>query len=193
MFEAFKIYLKVQAGIADGDIELICSKATLRVVRRKEHLLQHGDVCKFKGFVLSGMLRTYTVKADGSEHILQFTPENFWITEPQSYDTGEPSIYCIDALEHSEVMLWTKKDFDEIRKQIPVFQEYSLSIIARNSYLNRQRILSAISTTAEERYEEFMQNNPNIAARVPLHMVASYLGVSRETLSRIRHVMAKAK
>ncbi|MDB5156295.1 MAG: putative transcriptional regulator, Crp/Fnr family, partial [Mucilaginibacter sp.] len=86
---------------------------------------------------------------------------------------------------------WTKKDFNYLFDNIPSLKVYSDRLISTNLYRTRQRVFSALSATAEEKYEEFIETYPNILARVPLHMIASFLGVSRETLSRIRHAQVK--
>lgn len=191
MFAEFDKYLKQHAGLCDADIELMWAMAIKRTMQRKELLLQEGEVCRYKGLVIKGVLRTYRTKEDGSEHIIQFAPENFWTIDPESYDMESPSRYNIDALENSEVLLWTKKSFEELRRSIPALKTFADKIIATNIYLNRQRIFSAISSTAEEKYDEFVRTHPDIFVRVPLHMVASYLGVSRETLSRIRNAQVR--
>ena len=122
---------------------------------------------------------------------MQFSPENSWTIDPESYDKLTPSFYNIDALEYSEVVMWTKKDFNYLCDNIPEMKAYPEKLMSGNLYLTRQRIFNAISTTAEEKYDEFIKTYPDILTRVPLHMVASFLGVSRETLSRIRHAKVK--
>jgi CRP-like cAMP-binding protein len=186
MFGEFETFIKAHTSLCGDDIKLIRSLAIEKVVRRKELLLQEGEVCRYKIFVSKGLLRTFSTKEDGSEHILQFSPQNSWTTDPESYDNFTPSHYNIDALENSELILWTKKDFDYLFANVSGLKDYSEKLIARNLYMVRQRILSAISATAEEKYDEFIKNYPDVFSRVPLHMVASYLGVSLKTLSRIR-------
>ncbi len=191
MFAKLETYLKEKATFLDADLRLIQSLATVKTLRRKQVLLNAGEVCRYKTFVAQGFLRTYRTKNDGSEHIIQFSPENTWAIDPESYDNLIPSLYNIDALEDSEVILWTKKDFDQLLIQIPQLKLFAERLISRNIYLNRERVFNTISSTAEEKYDEFIKTNPDIFSRVPLHMVASYLGVSRETLSRIRHAQVK--
>lgn len=187
----FETYIKAQADLSDRDIALILSLADKRTLKRKEFLLREGEVCRHKAFICKGLLRVYRTKADGSEHILKFPAENNWSVEPDSYDNATPSNYSIDALEDCEVLLWPKKDFNYLLDSVPALKLFSQRIISDNIYSTQQRVFSAISSTAEERYDEFIQAYPNIMARVPLHIVASYLGVTRETLSRIRNAQVK--
>jgi CRP/FNR family transcriptional regulator len=187
MLTVFKTYIQQQAALTDEEVELMYAAAIKRSLRRKEPLLREGEICRYKAFVLKGLLRIYRTKEDGGEYIIQFSPENNWNVEPESYDKTTPSKYNIDALEPSEVLLWARNDFVALQDRIPKLKAFSQRVIADNIYLNRQRVYSTISSSAEEKYDEFIKSYPGVFARVPLHMVASYLGVTRETLSRIRH------
>ena len=191
MFAEFERYIKTQAGLTDADIKLLRDTAVERTLRRKEFLLQQGEICRYKTFVSKGFLRTYRTTEDGSEHIMQFSPENSWTTDPESLEKLIPTHSNIEALEPSELVMWTKKDFQYLFDNIPALKTYSDKLITRNLYNTRQRVFSALSANAEEKYDEFIKMYPGILTRVPLHMVASFLGVSRETLSRIRHVQVK--
>lgn len=187
MFARFEDYIRTHANLSDEDIALMRSLAIAKIMRRKEFLYQQGEVCRYKVFVEKGMLRSYASREDGSEHIIQFSPEDSWITDPESFHHATPSTCSIDALEPSEVILWTKKDFGHLMASIPGLKKFSEELVSRSNIIIRQRVLTTISSSAEEKYDEFVKHYPDIFARVPLHMVASYLGVSRETLSRIRH------
>ncbi|MBS7563691.1 Crp/Fnr family transcriptional regulator [Mucilaginibacter sp. Bleaf8] len=191
MLAEFETYLKTQANFTDDEVKQICSSAECKKLRRKEVLLREGDVCRYKIFVCKGLLRTYSTKPDGSEYIMGFAPEHRWTTDPESYHKQVPAAFTIDALEDSEVLLWNKVNFDGLYVSVPRLKEFSENIITQNLYRSQRRILSTISSSVEERYDEFVSTYPDIFARVPLHMVASYLGVSRETLSRIRHAQVK--
>jgi len=191
MIAEFERYIKGKIKLSEEDLELIRSVAVEKTVRRKQFLLQQGEVCRHKIFICKGLLRTYRTRADGSEHVMMFSPETWWATDPESLNNQTPSLYYIDALEDSEVLLWTKKDFAMLCAQIPGLKAYSEKLIATNLNIGRQRIFSALSASAEEKYDEFVASYPNVFARIPLHMVASYLGVSLKTLSRIRQAQLK--
>ena len=159
-------------------------------LRKKQYLLQEGDVCRYIAFVEKGMLRSYTVDEKGSEHILQFAFEGWWISDQFSFFTGEPSIYNIDAFEDSELLLLTRQSEEELMARLPQFERY-FRILLQNSLINLQRRMSAsLSKSAEARYEDLIQSCPTIPQRVPQHMMASFLGITPETLSRIRKSMA---
>jgi len=193
MFHEFETYFKEQAHLCDDDIELMRSRAVEKALRRREVLVHQGDVCRYKIFVTKGLLRAYTTREDGSEHIMHFSPENSWFTDPESFANATPSDYTIEALEHSEVILWTKNDLRYLVSNIPALKAYFDKLIYKSGTTLRHRLHNTISLTTEEKYEDFVKNHADIYARVPLHMVASYLGVTRETLSRIRGTQAIRK
>ncbi|MFT3822841.1 MAG: Crp/Fnr family transcriptional regulator [Chitinophagaceae bacterium] len=187
MTTGFETYLRTHTTLGDEEIQQIIATATPRALQRNELLLQEGQVCRHKTFVVKGLLRNFGIITDGSEHILQFSTENSWTLDAESYDRGTPSLFNIAAVEPSEILLWTKADFDRLLADIPGLQNFSQQLISRSGYNNRQRLFSTLSATPEEKYKAFVQANPDLLARLPLHMIASYLGISLKTLTRIRH------
>lgn len=155
-------------------------------LRKKQYLLQEGDVSKYQAFVEKGMLKSYTVDEKGTEHILQFASEGWWMADLSSYLTNEPSVMNIDALEDAELLLLTKDSWDQAMKKIPALEHYFRIIIQNHLVATQKRLLQSLSETAEEKYHRFLATYPECAQRMPQHMIASYLGVTRETLSRIR-------
>ncbi|UAY55653.1 Crp/Fnr family transcriptional regulator [Arachidicoccus terrestris] len=192
MFEVFATYLKQKAELSDPEMEMVRAVTISKRLRKRQYLLQEGDVCHYNCFVAKGCLRNYRVSEDGTEHILRFALENWWLSDQESYNNNTPSKNNIDALEDSELLLIDKDDFNGLVEAIPRFRELRDKLKARSYDVSQNRIMSNLSDTTEERYATFMKSYPNIFNRVPLHMIASYLGVSRETLSRIRNRNAKA-
>ena len=159
-------------------------------LRKRQYLLQEGDVCKYQAFVVKGILRSYTIDEKGAEHILQFAPEGWWITDLFSYLTGEPSNFTIDTLEEAELLLITRTDWEELMRKVPKLEHYFRVLIQNHLIATQRRLLQTLSQTAEEKYLCFAQMYPACMQRVPQHMIASYLGITRETLSRLRKQMA---
>jgi len=186
MFDTFRKYLQDKIGLTDRDYDLIESVSLFKKFRKRQYLLQAGDVCRFNAFVLKGFLRLYYLDDKGHEHIMQFAPENYWTGDRESMDSGLPSKYDIDAIEDSEILLLKKEDFDMLRKTVPAFNEFVNDTLKKNVVVLQERIHASISLSADEKYNNFILKFPSISNRVPLHMVASYLGVSAETLSRVR-------
>lgn len=191
MLENFEAYIMAKVPFTQEELQLVRSLAIEKKLRKKQFLLQEGDVCRYKTYISKGLLRTYLLKDDGTEYIMRFACENAWCIDHESYNNQTPSKYNIDALEGTELVMWTKENFDHLLNTIPAFKLLSDKIKEVSHDANLDRILMNISSTNEEKYQYFIASFPNVFNRVPLHMVASYLGVSRETLSRIRHAQLK--
>lgn len=191
MFEVFRKYLDNRINISDEDFNYIISFASIKRLRKKQYLLQEGDVWKYNAFILKGCMRVYTVDDKGLEHTLSFAVENWWTGDRESLLSGQPARFNLDAIEDSEVLLINKGDFDQICKKLPDFNNMVHEIIQKSFIASQNRIQSVISYTAEEKYLDFVKKYPDFAMRVPQHMIASYLGVTAETLSRVRKVSAK--
>ena len=186
MFKHFEKYITEKAALTKDELQLARSLSTERKLRKRQLLLHEGEVCRYKAFVTKGLLRTYSIKNDGTEHIMRFSPENWWTVDPESFNSQAPSKYNIEALEDTDLILWTRESFMELCTAVPAFKSFSEKLISSAIDASQNRVLMHISYTAEEKYREFISSFPDVFGRVPLHMVASYLGVSRETLSRIR-------
>ncbi len=191
MFENFEQLILSETTLTKDELKKVCSFTTLKKLRRKQLLLHEGEICRHKIFVVKGLLRNYSTKDDGTEYNMRFTPENYWTIDAASYNNRQPSKLNIEALENTEVLLWQKEDMESLFAAIPAFKLYSEKLIAGSLDASQKRVLMNISFTPEEKYQEFITSFPDIFQRVPLHMVASYRGVSRETLSRVRHARIK--
>ena len=193
MFDTFRKYLEDKIVLTGQHYKLIESVVSFKKLRKHQYLLQEGDVCRFNMFVCKGFLRLYYLDDKEQEHIIQFAPQNYWTGDRESMDAGLPSKYNIDAIEDSEVMLLKKEDFEMIRKTIPAFNDFVNDTLRKNIAVLQERIHVSISFSAEEKYSNFISKYPSIGNRVPLHMIASYLGISAETLSRVRSQISKKK
>jgi CRP-like cAMP-binding protein len=186
MYELFFKKLNEKIELTDEEQEIIKSYLTPKKLRKKQYLLQAGDVCKTIAFVEKGALRAYSTDEKGNEHIIQFAIEGWTISDLYSFMTGEPATYHIDALEDSELVLITKSAQDEILKQVPKYETYTRLQLTGAYLAMQKRLTSIISLPLEERYLDFLKTYQDIAQRVPQHMIASYMGLKPETLSRVR-------
>lgn len=191
MFAEFEAYIREKSNLTAQQVQLMLSTAVKRTLRKNEVYLHEGDICRHKAFVTKGLLRGYRIKEDGTEHLISFAMQYWWTVDPDSYHYQTPSNYIIDALEDTELILWTKDHFDQLMENIPQLKNFSDQLVSRNYSLARERVFKALSASPEEKYDDFIKTYPEIFARVPLHMVASYIGVSRKTITRIRHAQLK--
>ncbi|MBC6989447.1 Crp/Fnr family transcriptional regulator [Hymenobacter sp. BT491] len=191
MFEVFEAYLRAKISLTDEELELIRAAATVKHLRKWQYLAQAGERWHSHCFVCQGCLRLYRVDEKGQEHIISFAVENGWIGDRQSLLSGEPAQSNVDALEDSTVLLFTDESFQQLFRRIPAFQDMINAILARSFNVIQDRIHAAISYSAEEKYQDFLRTSPHLANRVPLAMIASYLGMTAETLSRVRKQLAR--
>lgn len=189
------LYKKISGLISITDKEFdFCKTLFLpKKLRKRQYLLQEGDVCKYNTFVTNGLLRSYTIDDKGTEHILQFAFEGWWIGDISSFLTEQPSQFNIEALEACELLLLTKSSMDLLLEKIPAFEHYFRILFQNNLIATQKRLMGSLSETAEEKYTSLINNYPGCLQRIPQHMIASYLGITRETLSRIRKQMATRK
>jgi CRP-like cAMP-binding protein len=143
--------------------------------------------------VEKGILRSYTVDEKATEHIVQFAMEGWWIGDHYSFITGEPSAYTIDALEDAELLLITAVSMEQMFEKIPKMERYFRILLQNNMIAMQRRVLASLSLSSEEKYTRLVNTYPDIIQRVPQHMIASYLGITPETLSRIRKQMLPNK
>jgi CRP-like cAMP-binding protein len=193
MFELLFQKVDEKIELTQHEKELSKTFFTPKKIRKKQYLLQEGDVCKYAAFVEKGFLRCYTVDDKGNEHILQFAFEGWWMADQYSFLTNTPSRYNIDALEDSELLLLTKQAEEEMLHKIPKLERYFRILLQNNVIATIQRLESSLNDTAEEKYNRLLKNCPTIAERVPQHMIASAMGITPETLSRIRKQMSVRK
>lgn len=190
MFEFLHNKVNETISITDEEFEYAKTLFIPKKLRKKRLLLEDGDPCIYTTFVEKGLLRSFNIDERGNEHILQFGMEGWWIADLYSFLTGEPSEYNIEALEDSELLLITKSSWDLLLDQVPVFERYFRILIQNNLINTQRRLMGTMTTTAEERYIKLVKAFPNISQRVPQHMIASYIGVTPETLSRLRGQIA---
>jgi CRP-like cAMP-binding protein len=181
----------ISTPLTDYQIELIKDTFVAKRIRKKQYFLQEGDVCKFAAFIVKGAMRQYSVDDKGAEHIIHLYIENWWACDRESFIMLTPSIYNIDAWEDTDVLLMTKADYIKLSQPIPALIEMSRNLDDRNYIATQKRLNASISLSAEKRYEDFVSYYPEFLQRFPQHIIASYLGITNVTLSRVRKSATK--
>jgi len=187
MWELFVNNLaKHEVVLLPEELEIIQSLFKHKKFRKRQYILQQGEPSRYTHFVIKGLTRTYEVDENGQEHILFFSPEDWWIGDLFSFLTGQPASYNIDCLEDTEVLQITRSDMQRMYQEVPKMNFY-FRVLTEKAYIATvRRLYSSLSKTAAERYEEFIQKYPNIEQRVPDLQIASFLGITPQSLSRIR-------
>ena len=193
MYELFFQKFNEKVPLTAEEEAFIKQFLTPKKLRKKQYFLQEGEVCKYTAFVEKGALRAYVLDEKGDEHITAFALEGWSISDIASFLKGEPASLNIDALEDCELVLTTKAAHEELMLKMPKYETY-MRIMVTNAYIALQkRITNMISLPLEERYKAFTQFHQNIFQRVPQHMIASFMGLSPETLSRVRSRLSTKK
>ena len=187
MFERFEEYIKKTIPeLTEEEIRLMESRCSVRTLLKKEFLLREGEICNDKTFIMKGLFRIFSVGENRAEHILRFVDAGNWIIDPESYFKRLPSKYNIDAIEPAEIVLFQRDEFRFLNDQILALNKHNERIFKESVLVLQEQLHMTISGTSKERYQHFIETHPLVFHRIPLHMIASHLGLSRETLTRIR-------
>lgn len=186
----FLQYLSSHLQLDEKELYPIVSECSFQSVPKGTFLLQVNQHINHGFFVESGLLRQYSIDQKGKEHTISFAPENWFVTDRESVFFNEPSKYFIQAQEDTEVVLIDENYEQSLSQKIPNFSEFNAKLLHNNIRHQQERIDLLLSATAEERYLHFINMYPDILLRVPQIMVASYLGITPESLSRVRKDLA---
>lgn len=187
----FKTYLTSNVGTLEALTKELLSHCNQLEVNKGTYLLQEGEVNSKTYFVENGLLRQFSIDEKGKEHILQFAPENWFISNRESAFLNKPSSYFIEAIEDSTVFVAEKELFEILSKDNPQFIDFNTQLLHRHIASLQKRVTQLQSDSAQERYLDFIQTYPDVLLRVPQTYVASYLGITPESLSRVRKELAK--
>lgn len=191
MFQSIDNYVSRCLVLDPGDLEFFHAILKPVSLKKKEWLLREGEVAEHEAFVVKGCLRKYCIDDDGSEIVLQFAVENWWIGDIASFVDQRPTHVNIQALEDSELLLIHHEDKEALFQKVPAFERMFRLMVQRNLVVLQERFVATLAQPADLRYQAFVEKYPEIVQRVPQHYIASYLGITPEFLSRVRARMAK--
>lgn len=193
MSELLRKHINKRVSLTEKEFKTFLQFFKPRTVRKRQFLLQEGDVCKRLAFVLHGCLREYTVDPKGDEHVLSFAVQDWWISDLNSFLSGTVSSHNIDAIQDSEVLMLDKDDRERLLEAVPKVERFFRLLLEANYVATHRRIQQMLTASAEERYLSFTKTYPNLVEQVPQGQIASYLGITPQSLSRIRKELANKR
>ncbi len=184
--ESLLNYISKYIDLNEEEQAILLSKIKYRKYLKGQYILQQGDVCKYSCFILKGCTKTFHQDKEGQEHIITFCIEDWWAADIASFIGQDPSDYNIQCVETTEVLQFSYAEQEELFQEIPKMERLFRKMLERALISSQKRIVRNFSLTAKERYLYFKQQFPTIEQRIPQYMIASYLGITKEFLSKIK-------
>ncbi|BAV05321.1 cAMP-binding domain of CRP or a regulatory subunit of cAMP-dependent protein kinases [Filimonas lacunae] len=172
--------------LTNAEFDYILSHFQVKKFKKHAIIIQPGDAVYLEYFVEKGLLKTFTIDNDGKEYILQFAMENWWVSDYQAYQTGERAIYTIQCLEDVELLCLSQQDRNKLYEEMPKFERFARLKVTSGFLHTQKRVMALLQNDTLSRYKQLLEQYPSLFQRVPKSMIAAYLGVSRETLSRLQ-------
>jgi CRP/FNR family transcriptional regulator len=185
MFDELRRYLNENGNFTEAEMLEIERLAIPKFFKKGQFILRAGEVCRYHTFIRVGCVKVYRLDESGREHIVKFGTEKWWVSDRESLLSGKPGESYIETLE-TEVLQWSNDNFEALFKSVPAFDDMFKILMSKALTAQSNRVYTSISSTAEEKYNDFVKKYPTLPSRVPLNMIAAFLGVTRETLTRIR-------
>lgn len=186
MYEIFKAYLNRYISISENEWQIIRSKLYMEKAQKGEILLSINQVCRNAYFIVEGAMRTFYIQENGNEATRLILFENETMAALSSFINQQPSEEALQALENCRLLRMSRQDFYELLQLIPKWETYFRMRLEAAQILNTWRMESFLSMDAKNRYMCLLQNKPEMVQRLPNHIIASYLGITQESLSRIK-------
>ncbi|GAA3589976.1 Crp/Fnr family transcriptional regulator [Flavivirga amylovorans] len=179
-------YINKYVSLTEVEEKILLSKVIYRSYLKGQYIVQQGDVCKYECFVLSGCTKTFHVDNEGQEHIVMFSIEDWWTADMGSFVTQTPADYNVQCLEKTELIMFSYDIIEDLYAAIPKLERFFRQIIQKAFIASQKRIIRNFSLSAKDRYVYFRDQYPKIEQRIPQYMIASYLGITKEFLSKIK-------
>lgn len=189
--ETLKAYFLKRIETAEEDAVIFASYFEETRVKKGQYIVQPGFTARYKIFVLEGAVRAFVLDKEGNDHTISLAIEEWWITDVNSFVYQQPATMYVVALEDSRLLQISYEQEAEMRRLNPIYEAFFRHQYERSLAFLQRRMITNLTLSAEERYLQYLQAYPSIAARVPLYALASYLGMTRQFLSRIRNKQAK--
>jgi len=179
-------YMSKYITLTQEEEDILVSKVLYKKYLKGQYIVQQGDVCKYSGFVISGCTKTFYVDEEGQEHIVMFSIEDWWASDMGSFVTQTPADFNVQCLENTELIMFSHDNIEELYAAIPKLERFFRQIVEKGLAASQKRIVRSFSLSAKEQYLHFRNQYPKIEQRIPQYMIASYLGITKEFLSKIK-------
>ena len=179
-------YIAKYVNLTNAEEDFLTSRLTSRKYLKGQYILNHGDISKMQCFIISGCTKMFYLDGNGQEHIIMFSIEDWWTSDLGSFISQTPSDFNVQCLENTEIIEFSYDNIEEIFLEIPKLERFFRKVIEKAFVASQKRIIRNFSLTAKERYVIFRNNYPKIEQRIPQYMIASYLGITKEFLSKIK-------
>lgn len=179
-------HINARVNISEDEFAVIYRQFEKLEFSKKERIIKPNQIVDFKFFVLKGCLRSYFIDLDGNERTVQFAIEDWWIGDYSAYFTGNRSTLNVECIEDCTLLRVKKENWERLFKEIPKLESYARIQLERGLAANHQRDINNHTMSTREKYEEFITSYPKIEQRIKNYHIASYLGITPESLSRIR-------
>jgi len=186
MIEAIVTHMKKHISLNEAEEDFLVSMLEVKDVKKKEHLLHAGEICRHNYFITKGCFRLYLITQKGAEQVIQFGIENWWITEYSSLKSGKPSDFYLQATENAQVVVLATEKEEELFRNIPQLERYFRLVLEKAYSAQLNRIHYIFNLTGEEQYNMMVAKYPAFVQRIPQYMLASFLGITPEFLSMLR-------
>ena len=185
-FKPLLDYINRVVALTEEEESILGSLISYRKLLKGQYFLQQGDVCKFSGFVISGCTKTFYVDEEGQEHVVMFSIEDWWTSDMGSYISQKPADFNVQCLENTELIQFSYENQQQMMREIPKLERFFRIIVERAFVASQKRIVRNMSMSAKDRYLLFRNEYPKIEQRIPQYLIASYLGITKEFLSKIK-------
>ena len=189
--QKFLEYLSRYVNLTSEEEEVVLSKLQSRKYLKGQYVVQQGDICRVESFVLSGCTKTFYVDKAGQEHIIMFSVEDWWTGDIGSFITQSPADYNVQCLEDTELLQFSFDGMEELCTELHQMERFFRLLMQNALVAAQKRIVGISSLTAKERFLEFRKSYPQMEQRIPQYMIASYLGISKEFLSKVKSQLAQ--
>lgn len=179
--------------LTEKEIELLTLMTRIHTIKKNDFIVKEGEICMYDSFVVKGCLKIFQTDENGKEHIISFAIENWWALDMYSFIGKLPAVYSIQAMEDTELIQFTREQYDLRYEVIPKLNMFTRKMLERSYVAQQTRILENISLNVEDNYKNFVKKYPNLESRISQKQVASYLGVTPEFLSRLKNRLLQIK